>query len=480
MKDLVQGTSKISASVLTLLVVLALLIPIAVIGGAGAVVMGAAVGIGAALDEGPANCKAPPNLFDAWETLRDFVTGVNCSDECGLGGGVVGDVEANTAEYVKTIIGTGTAMGVPEKGQIIALTTALVESNLKNYANDGVYDTSRNPADATLADARTILGFISKSTGFPHDAVGSDATSVGLFQQQAWWGAIGKSTWQTDPQNTITRLMDPVFQSQKFYDRLLGIKNWQQMDYGVAAQTVQVSAFPGAYNKRVEEAKGLYAKYKGEPAQVQLYDLGKQYGELDGEGEGSACGGTGLVLDKNSLYQVTGQFAYPPSAIRQGRTHAGMDFDCGEQFENVYAPIDGVVVIAINGNSSGFGTPMGAVSLKTGDGSILRFYHLRNTFVTPGSTVTAGTAVGECASTGNSTGTHLHVEIDVSGSTNAALIALPREPKIGPGFRDPALALEILGVDICPPYTANRKSAAVGAPLPSKYLKCWPPEEWVR
>jgi murein DD-endopeptidase MepM/ murein hydrolase activator NlpD len=478
MKPLIEGASKLSSGAIAIIIALALLLPIAVIGGTGAVVVGTVLGVGAALKEGPTNCKAPPNLFDAWETLRDFVTGIDCSDVCSFGDGTGNTIEGNSPEYVKQIVGTGKAMGVSEKGQIIAITTALVESNLKLYANDGVYDTGRNPADSTLANPSKILGFIKLSLNFPHDSVGSDASSVGLFQQQAWWGAVGGSTWENDPDATIKRLMDPVFQSQKFYDRMLKIPNWEQLPYGTVAQRVQVSAFPGAYEKRVEEAKNLYAQYSSQAATVKLYDLGQQYGG-EGAEEGSACGGTGLVLDKTASYRITQQWGSPPSDIRQGRTHAGMDIDCVTP-EPVYAPIDGIVTLAADGNSSGFGSPMGRVNLKSGDGAVFGFLHLRKTFVEPGTQVTAGTPLGECASTGNSTGDHLHLEVNVGESTNASFLALPKKSGIAETFRDPALVLALMGVDICPPYTAHRKTVAPGSPLVASEIQCWPREEWVR
>lgn len=470
----------ISSGAILLLILFALIIPISVVGGIGIVVGGTAVGIGAALNEGPVNCKAPPNLFDAWETLRDFVTGVDCTDICAVSEGGT-TVATDSAEHVRTIIGVGKAMSIPEKGQIIAITTALVESSLKNYANDGVYNTTRNPADATLAEPTNILAFISKSIGFPHDAVGSDATSVGIFQQQAWWGSVGNSTWENNPDATITRLMDPTFQAQKFYDRMLTIANWEQMDYGVVAQQVQVSATPNAYTLRVTEAQDLYAQYSSEPTPVTLYDFGTSY-----EGDvqvGTTCGGTtGLVLDKTSLYQITAQWAQEPQEIRQGRAHGGMDIDCDSAYETVYAPVGGTVVIAVTGNQSGTGNPMGQVKIKSDDGTVFTFMHTRNAFVNAGDAVTGGSAIAECSSTGNSTGTHLHLEANVTNSTNADVKALPNaaDKGLNAGLRDPALVLELLGVDICPPYTANRKTVGVGNPLPTTYMKCWASEEWVR
>lgn len=467
--------------VIAVVAIIAIIAPLFVVAGGAGVVMGAATGVGASINEAPANCKAPPNLFDAWETFRDFLTGVDCN-ACDTAVAAPGDIDQSRAQHVKDIIGVARAMKIPDKGIVIALATALVESGIKNYANDGIYDTSRNPSDATLADRENILNFIKRSLSFPHDAVGSDATSVGIFQQQAWWGSINGSTWQTDPENTITRLMDPVFQAQKFYNAMLGIRGWENMDPGTVAQKVQVSAFPDKYGQRIAEAEGLLAQYGSQASTVKLYDFGAEYNGAGNSATGTSCGGKGvpgLVLDKNVYYQITAQWAeyrYDQGPVRQ---HGGMDIDCGENFENVYTPLDGITVLAVNGNPSGSGDPAGEVKVKLQDGSVLRFYHLRNTFVKPGQQIPAGTAIGECANTGYSFGTHLHLEIDVSGSNNAAVKALPTAPLLSSNLRDPALALDILGVNICPPYVADRQGKAPGAPI-QVFMKCWPPEEWVR
>lgn len=472
------------------LIVLVVVLFFAPLLGLGAVLTGTVLGTATILNNLPANCKAPPNIFKAWDTLEDFITGVSCNDTCETNTPENGEDYATKGEYIRSIIGTGKAMNIPEKGIVIAITTSIVESGIRNYANDGIYDTSRNPADATLgAQAPAILAFAKKSMNFPHDAVGSDATSVGLFQQQAWWGTMGGSNWENDPDGTIKRLMDPVFQSQKFYDALLKINGWEQLPHGVAAQKVQVSAFPDAYATRVSEAQTLYEKEKGNAKDVTLYDFGGKFEGGDGEGSpsvpsncGSTNSSTGIVLDKSALYQITAQFSQPRGAELLG-AHQGMDIDCGDDWENVYTPVSGVVTIATNGNPSGYGSPAGDVMIKTDDGTQVQLHHLRNVFVGPGDIVEGGQAIGECASTGLSTGTHLHLGIFVGDSTNMALKALPKSPYLS-GYaqeqmRDPALALDILGVDICPPYTADRKSVPPGFPLATP-LKCWPPEEWTK
>lgn len=99
------------------------------------------------------------------------------------------------------------------------IATALVESNLTMYANYAVPE----------------------SLKFPHEAVGSDHDSVGLFQQrQAGWG-------------TLAERMNARASAGMFFNKMMTF-NWRAMDPGAACQKVQVSAFPGKYSQRMAEA----------------------------------------------------------------------------------------------------------------------------------------------------------------------------------------------------------------------------------
>lgn len=110
----------------------------------------------------------------------------------------------NPAEQVpnaKTIQATGLAMGIPARGQIVALATALQESGLRNLTY-------------------------------------GDRDSLGLFQQRPseGWG-------------TTTEILDPVHASTKFFEALEQVSGWQSLSVAQAAQAVQRSAFPDAYAK---------------------------------------------------------------------------------------------------------------------------------------------------------------------------------------------------------------------------------------
>lgn len=99
----------------------------------------------------------------------------------------------------KIIVATGIQLGIPARGQTVALATALQESGLRNLT-------------------------------------GGDRDSIGLFQQRPSQG------WGTREQ-----LMDPVYASKKFYNALKSVKGWESMPVTVAAQRVQKSAYPDAY-----------------------------------------------------------------------------------------------------------------------------------------------------------------------------------------------------------------------------------------
>ncbi len=81
---------------------------------------------------------------------------------------------------------------------------------------------------------------------------GGDHDSAGLFQQRPsqGWGSFDEVT-------------DPVYASQAFFSALIAVERWQQLPVTVAAQTVQRSAFPDAYQQHADEAKTLTAALTG-------------------------------------------------------------------------------------------------------------------------------------------------------------------------------------------------------------------------
>jgi hypothetical protein len=117
------------------------------------------------------------------------------------------------------IVSVGAHMGVPARGWVIAVATAIQESSLINLPDLG---------DANNAD------------------------SLGLFQQRPSQG------WGTPAQ-----IMDPVYASTTFYEHLLAVPGWQTMPLTQAAQAVQKSATPDAYARWEQDATRIVAVLTG-------------------------------------------------------------------------------------------------------------------------------------------------------------------------------------------------------------------------
>ncbi len=102
--------------------------------------------------------------------------------------------------------------------------------------------------------------------------------------------------------------------------------------------------------------------------------------------------------------------------------HTGVDIDCnghgnGSSTDDNYAAADGVVSFAgprFQGPSGGYGN---LVIIDHGNGLSTRYGHNYSIYVKTGQSVTAGTPIARCGSTGNSSGTHLHFEVIGSRSS---------------------------------------------------------------
>lgn len=108
-----------------------------------------------------------------------------------------------------TITAVGLRRDMPERAVVIALATAFQESKLENR-EDG------------------------------------DRDSLGLFQQRPSQG------WGTPEQ-----IQDPRYSAGKFYAALKKVKGWKKMRVTDAAQRVQRSAYPHAYEKWADESAVL-------------------------------------------------------------------------------------------------------------------------------------------------------------------------------------------------------------------------------
>jgi hypothetical protein len=115
-----------------------------------------------------------------------------------------------------TIAAVGLRRGVPQRAIVVALATAMQESKLENLA-------------------------------------GGDRDSVGLFQQRPSQG------W-----GTAEQIADPRYSSGVFYSSLLKVPGWQKMRVTDAAQAVQRSAHPDAYERWADRAQILASALSGD------------------------------------------------------------------------------------------------------------------------------------------------------------------------------------------------------------------------
>jgi hypothetical protein len=137
------------------------------------------------------------------------------SEKAPAGAGDPYELTPEQASNAATISAVGIARHMPERAVTIALATAIQESGLRNLR-----------------------------TG--------DRDSLGLFQQRpsAGWG-------------TKQQVVDPVYASTQFYERLAKIPGYERLPVTEAAQEVQHSGFPEAYAKHEGDAELLAAAFTG-------------------------------------------------------------------------------------------------------------------------------------------------------------------------------------------------------------------------
>jgi murein DD-endopeptidase MepM/ murein hydrolase activator NlpD len=261
------------------------------------------------------------------------------------------DLDDEQVANARTIIAVGKSLGVPPRGWVIAIATALQESGLRNL-NYG------------------------------------DRDSLGLMQQRPSTG------WGTPAQ-----VQDPTYAARAFFGGptsptsnpgLLSVTGWQRLPLWQAAQTVQRSSFPMAYGDHEPLATEIVHRLTGTTAGCAPL--------ADGPWRPPVPAG----------YALTSSFGWRTSPTRGGADfHTGQDF-ARSQGSPVTAVSTGVVVYT--GWSGGYGN---LVRVRHANGVESWYAHLSTIDVQAGDEVGAGDRLGAVGSTGNSTGPHLHLEIRV-------------------------------------------------------------------
>lgn len=143
----------------------------------------------------------------------------------------------------RTVVGVALGRGLGPTGAAIAVAAALAESSLYNYANDGTSTLIGSAEGRQLNDAERAVA--RQSLGYPHDKVGNNLDSIGLFQQRPMTGWGGPD-----------QLINPATATGKFLDRMVTVANWQTVSPWTVAQKVQgsPSSDGGIYRDSYQQA----------------------------------------------------------------------------------------------------------------------------------------------------------------------------------------------------------------------------------
>lgn len=129
-------------------------------------------------------------------------------------------------ENAAIIVGAARDLGFDRSGQIIGVMAAMGESSLHNI-DYGDWETS----GITNPD-------------------GSRTSSIGLFQQQSWWG-------------TVEERMDPATAATKFYTRLGRIAGWEKLPPSHAINRVQINSDREHYARFEDDAASVVDALSG-------------------------------------------------------------------------------------------------------------------------------------------------------------------------------------------------------------------------
>lgn len=157
----------------------------------------------------------------------DGLSGVVCAPP-GAPGATVAGFGGRQLVNAGLVVAVGKEMGLPQRAWVVATAAAMAESHLAVLANTAV------PESLTL----------------PHEGVGADHDSVGLFQQRPSWGPVAQR-------------MDPRGSARLFLRRLVAVPGWEALPLTVAAQRVQASAFPEAYARWEQPANAVVGSVQG-------------------------------------------------------------------------------------------------------------------------------------------------------------------------------------------------------------------------
>ena len=218
-----------------------------------------------------------------------FPDPAHCAAEVG---GVKAELTTTQAENASLIAATAVRRGLPARAVSIALATAFQESKLYN------------------------LDY-------------GDRDSVGLFQQRPSQG------W-----GTVEQLTDPVYATNAFYDELVEVDGYQDMRITEAAQIVQRSGYPEAYEEHAEGARALASALTGySPARfscvVETPDLTAE----QPTGSGLTPRAEAVRVDVEEAFGDLSLGGFSPEGVTTGHMEGSAHYD-GRAIDIFFRPVD--------------------------------------------------------------------------------------------------------------------------------------------
>src|SRR6266508_244278 len=294
-------------------------------------------------------------------------TGEVCLGTVTASGATPAGLSAEQARNAGVIVAVGERMRVPVRGWVVAVATALQESDL-----------------------------INSGTATDHD-------SLGLFQQRPTQG------WGTPEQ-----IMNPEYAATKFYEALLRVPGWQTMALTDAAQAVQRSAYPDAYQRHEARATVIV------------------------KAVGSAIWRT-IPEDLEQCVSIAGWTAPVHAPIVSGFRapsrpgHDGVDLGAPRGTPIRAASAGTVVVVRCNIVPESYGCNQDGSPDTPGCGWYVDIRHVGEVFtrychmlsspsVAEGQQVLAGQVIGIVGSSGHSSGPHLHFEVHLGDRTSSTAV----------------------------------------------------------
>uniref|UniRef100_UPI000CE337E0 M23 family metallopeptidase n=1 Tax=Cryobacterium sp. Y62 TaxID=2048284 RepID=UPI000CE337E0 len=295
------------------------------------------------------------------------------------------------------IMNAASALTLERTAQVLGVMTAMGESSLVN------------------------VGYGDDLTGVTNPD-GSPTSSLGLFQQQ----------WSLGSWGTRDEVMDPTHAATAFFERLVGVDDWQRLEPTLAIHKVQGNADPFHYESFFGAADQIVTALAG---------------DSDGAA-GGGCASGAVALPLSVGFNMTDDYGPRESPVAGASSwHPASDLQhypnpCGDQ---IYAITGGTVTLI-----AGY-----QVSIKSSDGYTVSYLHMKlsDVSVKVGDAVTPGQPIALVGNEGPSTGCHLDLRINTAGSTNESINALQAGEDLGgppasSGFVNPEEYFTLFGMEL--------------------------------